>query len=128
MWTNEYQTEPYGTRGRHFFEPLKVEAPETAQPYCCYANTVVFYEDATCRKEVARCDSKWNLLGQRFNQDLEGLPGVAPFVWHEGELYELGSGDVVWHDDGWHVRWLGWRVPEDDWRWPYIPQPEVEHV
>lgn len=121
MWTNSFESEPYGERGMAFYEPLAVAAPPSARPHGCYLNTVIFYDRAAWERGVivklAECETQWHLLGQRWT-DAEGLGwyGVAPFVRHAGTLFELASGEVVYRAGRWQMRWLAWRVRADDRR------------
>jgi hypothetical protein len=56
------------------------------------------------------------LLGQRWTDEDIGFSALAPFVEHENQVYELGSGQVIWRNGRWQKRWFARRVPEDDRR------------
>jgi hypothetical protein len=121
MYLNTHPTEPYGERGLYLYEPLPTTAPADASPYCYHFNRIVFRKtplrigtDSTYEKwdEVS---SAWDLLGQRWTDADIGWAALAPFVNVGGTIYELASAQVLWHD-GWVLRWLAWRVREDDQR------------
>ncbi len=129
MWINQFETEVYGKRGMYFYEPLRTKAPRAGvRPYCCYLNTVIFhaypYYVLPGKKsfvEYNRAETEWDLLGKRFMEG-EGLNCLAPLVLHDGKVYELGGGRVIRRNGQWVMKWLGWKVHEDDRRWPYIQE------
>jgi hypothetical protein len=120
VWQSTFEAAPYGERGRYFFEPLSTTAPADAQPYCCYTRTVIFYKKpyrSDGRGNFVKYDeveTEWSLFGQRWTTADIGWSALAPFVEHEGQVYELGGGEVLWRDGRWVNRWLGWRVEADD--------------
>lgn len=120
MWHNTFKAEPYSARSLYFWEPLNVDAPPDARPHCCYIRTVIFYASHDWQRGVvtklAECESAWDLLGQRWTEEHIGWAALAPFVEHEGSVYELASAQVVYKDGRWWKRWLAWRVPADDAR------------
>jgi len=121
MYHNTFPAEPRGTRGMLFFEDLKAAAPENAQPYCCYACTVIFYKQPYQvvngqYEEHTRAVSTWDMLGHRWTDQDLGWASMAPLVWHEGQVYELSGAQVIWKDGRWVKEWLSWRLPEDDHR------------
>lgn len=73
-------------------------------------------------EKVDEVVSQWNLLGQRFTDEWEGWAAVAPLVQHEGEIYELCSGEVIWREGQWFKKWTGRRLAEDDRRRPFIKE------
>jgi hypothetical protein len=117
MWINAFETEAAGARGRTFWEPIRTTAPQTARPYCCYLSTVIFYKVPRALtpdgREFERWDtveSAWNLLGERYTDEDLGWSSLAPFVLHNGVVYELGGGSVVWRNGRWFHEWLAWRL------------------
>ena len=116
MWINDFPTEPDGKNSLKFIEPLDANAPPDARPHCCYIDHVVFYKqpyEANERGNYAEWDrvqTRWNLLGQRWTDEDLGWRSLAPFVKHDGEVYELATGRVVWRDGLWFVEWIGRRV------------------
>lgn len=127
MWTNAFETQPYGVRGLYFYEPLRTLAPREAKPHCCYVGTIIFYEqpyrlmpDGHSLAEFDRIETCWNMLGERWTEQDLGFASLAPLILHAGQIDELGGGQVVWRDTGWVMEWLGWRVDEFDRRWSEI--------
>jgi hypothetical protein len=127
MWINHFEVEPYGARGMYFYEPLKTKAPRAGmQPYCCLIRTVIFYavpfhtrKDGTTLVDYGQCETEWDLLGERFMEG-DWLNGVAALVIHEGQIYELATGRVMWRKGGWQMKHLAWRVTPNDARYPFI--------
>jgi hypothetical protein len=74
-------------------EPLPIDAPETAQPWCCYIQTVIFYEQPY-RVEEGRNFASYGTVETRLGGD-----DVVEF---EGELFYVMGGTVSW--DG--ARWV----------------------
>ncbi len=129
MWHNlTFETDPTNPHSLYLFEPLATAAPEDSQPYCCYIGTVIFYRKPFPGnlEEIDRVQSQWDLLGQRFSDEIEGWAGVAPFVWNQGQLYELGGGTVLWYKGRWVKRWEAGQVTEDDGRWGWIPKEDFK--
>lgn len=123
MWRNpDYPTEPYGERGLYIFEPIPTDAPATAKPHCYLFDRVAFYEQpyrVDASGGYAKHDDtqhEWNLLGQRWTDADIGWSALAPFVTHDSTIYELASATVVRSAGRWWLRWLAWRVPDDDRR------------
>src|SRR5262245_30893005 len=89
MWINRFETEYYGRRGMYFYEPLKTKAPRSGvRPYCCYVNVVIFHAypyyclpGKNSFIEYDRCESEWDLFGQRFMEG-EGWGCFAALVLH----------------------------------------------
>jgi hypothetical protein len=128
MWHNTFETEPYNTRALYFYEPINTTAPhdESCHPYCCLINTIVFYKypytpnDRGGYQEWDHVETQFDNYGQRFTDEDWDFQSVAPFVVHDGKIYEIATGQVIWRNDSWYMRWLGWLVDESDRRWPYI--------
>ena len=128
MWHNTFETKQTGTRSRVFYEPINTTAPhdETCEPYCCLINTIVFYKKPYALNGRGgyqiwdEVKTQWDNLGYRFTDEDWGWQSLAPFVIHDGALYELSIGEVIWRNDHWYMRWIAWRVDESDRRWPYI--------
>lgn len=131
MWLNQFETEADGKNRIMIWEPLDTTAPREAQPYCCDLSTIIFYhkpytldEQGTGYKEYARVESAWNMLGQRWTDADLGWSALAPFLWHEGHVYELGCGHVVWREtqEGgqWYLRHPARRITSLDHRLFYL--------
>lgn len=125
MWINEFETELDGNQAV-FWEALETSAPHTARPYCCFLRHVIFYKypyrvlaDHNY-DEWDRVKSCWDLVGTPWTDADISWSRCAPFVMHEGCVFELRSGRVVWREDrgGWWLKWQAWRVPNDDRRLP----------
>ena len=130
MYINRtFEFEPTGRRSGYFWEPLTTIAPSEARPYCCYIATVIFhklpYEVTPDRgyAEYDRVETQWDLLGERWTSRDLGWASLAPFVWHDGVLYELAPGRVVYRDGRWWMRHGAYRVPRDDHRLRYLEVP-----
>lgn len=124
MWINTFRAESYGNRGMYFWEPIPISGiPADAKPYCCYLSMVIFYDRADWNRgvitELIRHQSMWNLLGQRWTDEDIGWAALAPWVSHEGAIFELGGGEVVYQDGQWWHKWLGWRLSGDDRRFAH---------
>lgn len=120
MWYNEFETEQ-DDRLRIFWEPIETTAPKEAHPYTCYVDCIIFYKHpqhsrTTDFSEFDRVTIKWTLLGTRWTNKDIGLAALAPFVDHEGVIYELTTGNVKWCKDGWYMRWIGREVYGGDKR------------
>ena len=133
MWHNTFEIEQYNTRALYFYEPINTTAPrENCQPYCCLINTVVFYKqpytpDGKGGYQVwDRVETQFDNYGNRFTEEDWGFQSLAPFVIHDGKIYEISTGQVIWRDGHWYTRWLGWLVDESDRRWPYIKDKPSE--
>jgi hypothetical protein len=120
MWHNTFPTKPYGARGMYFYEDiLAAGIPETAKPYCCYICTIIFYKQPykVVDGEFERWGeavTRWNLIGERWTDQDMGFGSLAPLVLHNGQVYELATGNVIWKDGKWVNQWIGWRLPADD--------------
>lgn len=78
----------------YVWEPLNVDVPQSAHPYCCYANMVIFYEDDLHRVELG---STRHTITHSFKGETLLLYGSRHFF--------LMSGKVVWHNNAWYMRW-----------------------
>jgi len=128
MWINTFESETT-TGFPHlitFYEPLPTSAPWEAYPYCCYIRTVIFYKPPFPGnlEIIDQIETQWDLLGERYTDQIEGWAALAPFVYHEGQVYELCSGQVIWRNGQWVMKRGSRRVREDDRRWPFITVPE----
>ena len=72
-------------------EVLNTTAPQNAQPYCCYINTVIFYE-----KPYREVDGRY-AEHDSLKTVLEGNDVLRA----DGELFDLLGGTVVWQDGRW---------------------------
>ena len=100
-----------------FYEPLETDVPKSSYPYCCYLNTVIFTSDSEHLAEIGRAESMWDLLGTRWTDDRQiGFSALEPFVWHDGRVWKLVSGQVVWANGQWYKAWGACLVRDDDKR------------
>ncbi len=74
-------------------EPLAVEAPLDAMPYCCLLDTVQFFEHGSHR-EVAR--------GR--HHDIGGRNGLLLLL-NDGVWYEVGGGTCTVREGRWCMVW-----------------------
>ena len=72
-------------------EPLLTDAPENASPWCCYLQTVIFYEQPwrKCRGEFAKHDQ------------IETRLAGDDIVLIDREKFRLFGGKVRWSDGRW---------------------------
>ena len=96
LWDLDPTTVICRRKGRHEIEideDLDVDLSRRHQPYCCYANTVIFYETRKFgRVEVARRNS---VLGG----------GISPeLYWWDGQWWELRGGRVIFSRGRWIMR------------------------
>lgn len=78
---------------KYIYQTLPTHAPEDAQPYTCYFNTVIFYERGTAT-EITRCD----------HYDLACAPSPH-LLWFKGTWYEAQGDRVLWRNGEWQFRW-----------------------
>lgn len=93
MWDCQADFEVEGPWTAIMWEPLDVQAPLEAKPYCCYVDTVIFYRDRVGYDEVARC---------RHHELNMASPSL---VFLGGRWWEVGGAHVVQRDGKWHMRW-----------------------
>lgn len=121
MWKNTFETEQVSDNFIRIYEPIKTIATQDCEPYCCFIRTVIFYKKPLCDLvEVDRTQTHFDLLGKRFSDELDGWTGVAPFVEHDGKIYELISGTVIWRNGAWYMQRMARRICKDDPRLPFI--------
>ena len=88
--------------------PTKAPSPSTAQPYCCYGDTVIFY----LRPYVVRpwhhfwiCNRKRKASppGHMFEEwdRVETNLRIDALITHQGQQFRCYNGRVVWK----HKRW-----------------------
>lgn len=122
LWRNTFEAEVCSPNLVLFYESLPVKAPTMkVQPYCCYDRRIIFYElpYRIERGVYARYDeteTQWSLLGQRWTDEDIGFAAAAPFVEHEGVVYELTSGQVRLRCGQWVMQWRARRVRDSDVR------------
>lgn len=76
-----------------FWEPLKVDLPDTAKPSCCYSDCIAFY------------DRSGNRLLRDFVRHYQFM-GVHPhLLWLDGMWREVVNGRVEYRDGHWYMRW-----------------------
>ena len=76
-----------------FWEPLRVNLPETARPSCCYNDSIVFY------------DRSGNKLLADYVRHY-GFISVHPhLLWLDGKWREVVNGRVEFRDGQWYMRW-----------------------
>jgi hypothetical protein len=84
------------------WEPLRTNASGLARPYCCYINSVIFY-NANCA-EIDRVEYRF----------VPGCFGGHTLIFWRGSWWEIGSGEIKFVDDRWwviHRLWRNNRVP-----------------
>lgn len=73
-------------------ERLDTDAPATANPYCCYLRTVIFYE------------RPWRYLKDKHEYASYGRCEtvlIEDWLYLDGEVFELCGGKVSHDGDGW---------------------------
>jgi hypothetical protein len=93
MWDCEGEFELDGPHSVVLWEPLDVNAPLDAKPYCCLVNTVIFYRDKVGYDEIARCRT------HDLNTSSETLLFLGNRWW------SVCSGKVVQRDGKWCMQW-----------------------
>lgn len=83
--------------------PLPIDAPSTAQPWCCYLDTVILYEQPYRvvegdYAEFGRCNTPL-----RLDDVLE----------HDGRQWLVHRGAVAWTKGRWHMVWTLRRLEPD---------------
>ena len=84
-------------------DPLPVDAPASAQPWCCYSDTIIFYEQPYRVVEGnyadhGRCRTRFKL------EDVLGLGG---------DQWLVQSGSVAWSGGRWVMVWRLRRLEPD---------------
>lgn len=87
-----------GAHHAYLWEQLDVTMPGTAAPYCCYANTVIFYRDRVGHDEIGRCT----------HADLNTPSPTLLFL--NGRWWEAIGGQVVQRDGSW---WMKHRLADN---------------
>lgn len=90
------------------WEPLrtKAPAPSKASPHCCYINTVIFYHRPYITWPAAKpwkAAGRWKMIRAGF---LEWDKTETRLSWDDqvefdGEVFEIGGGNVVWARKRW---------------------------
>jgi hypothetical protein len=96
MWAVETPSVDFELAGPHraeLWEPLDVSIPLSAQPYCCYLNTVIFYREKVGYDEIARVQ----------HADFNTPSATLLFV--GGQWWSTGPGTVVQRQGRWCIRW-----------------------
>jgi hypothetical protein len=102
VWALEAEVEqvPNATRFlKYAYELLETQAPppDQAEPYCCYLNTVIFYEhryEGSAIKEITRCE----------HYNLASAPSPH-LVEYQGLFYEITPDQVLWRNGEWQFRY-----------------------
>jgi hypothetical protein len=76
-----------------FWEPLKLDLPDTAKPSCCYGNQIVFY-DRTGNKLLKDYVTTYDFIGPH-----------PHLLFLEGKWREVVNGRVEYRDGQWFMRW-----------------------
>lgn len=76
-----------------FWEPLKVDLPETAKPSCCYGNHIVFY------------DSSGNKLLKDYVTTYDFCNVHPHLLYLSGKWREVVNGRVEYRGGQWYMRW-----------------------
>jgi hypothetical protein len=77
------------------YEPLDVDLPESAYPYCCYLNHVIFYKGRNDRTVLAETDHQIRYT-VRGNTILR----------HGSQQFVLMTGKVIYHNSRWQCEWI----------------------
>ena len=77
-----------------FWEPLRVDLPESARPTCCLSNSIVFY------------DRTGNKLLKDHVRHLEVMSDHPHLLLLDGLWREVLSGRVEFRDGQWFMCWL----------------------
>ncbi len=139
VWVGDFVEHYRESRSRMVFHvALPTNAPSNAQPYCCYLNTIIFYEqpfrvieEGPGKGGYAEWDcieTPWNLLGYRIFEKEPGWFQLAPLVRCEGEWWELLPGQVCWRNERWEMQWRATSNTRNvEWmqRWFGMLLPEV---
>lgn len=92
LWLCEAEWEPDGPQSIHIWEPLDVDAPEDAHPYCHGLGEITFY-DRTGNGLIAR--------SVRHHE----ISGLEDLVLLDGTWWQVISGQVIYRDSRWWMRW-----------------------
>ncbi|WP_299370448.1 hypothetical protein [uncultured Tateyamaria sp.] len=87
----------------HLTHRLDIDAPESADPLCCYRRTVIFYEQPLRVEE----DGNWAEYGR-----VETAVMLDDVIETEHGVYLVHSGKVRWCGDHWGMVWRLRRVEE----------------
>lgn len=82
-------------------EKLPTDAPKSAKPWCCYSQTVIFYE------------APWREVGGNFaeHDQLETVLHSEDIIEIDGSNFELLGRSVLWRkDDGWTMQGKARRI------------------
>src|SRR4028119_488123 len=77
------------------YEPLDIDLPESAYPYCCYASHVIFYKSKSDLTILGETDHKIRYTS-RGNTILR----------HGNQQFVLMTGKVVYHNNRWQFEWV----------------------
>ena len=77
----------------HVWEPLDVDLPETARPYCYGAGEIDFY------------DKTGNTVLWRRVRHHQFCGGKDVLLLSDGRFYEVYSGQVLFREGRWFMRW-----------------------
>jgi hypothetical protein len=94
------------------WEPLDTKAPSPSltQVWCCYSNTVVFYQRGYILRQFSTpCPGrpwKFESPGKRFQEWDQTRTRLRhdDIVDYKGTLFEVGGGRVVWANKRWWMR------------------------
>jgi hypothetical protein len=87
-WEKDYVQTAY------IYEPLNINPPADARPYCCLIDTVIFYKDGA---ELTR--TTHHALGGACNTLI-----LLGDTW-----YEIASGQCLHRNGHWCMRWLAYK-------------------
>ena len=99
LWWADCEFEQIGPNSYHVWEPLNMDAPENARPYCYGLGEIDFYDSTGNRKlaHAVQCHHFNNAHGDLL---LLGNPGI----W-----VDVASGQVTYRKGSWYMRWLCFR-------------------
>lgn len=85
-------------------ELLSWKVPSIGRPYCCYANTVIFYVYPYLMRRDNQGYQEWDRIESLLQWDTDFLL--------DGRIYRCGGGRVIYRRKGWWMRhWAKLKEP-----------------
>ena len=94
----DFEIDSQHTNSVIIWEPLHVDAPADARPYCCSFNTIQFTEGG-------RHDDKrpWREFARTTHHEF--MHADVCVLLKNGWWYEIGYGECVYHAGQWCMKW-----------------------